>query len=153
VLVDALPVGTPTVIECGRWFPAPSAAGLTLTGHFPAVVSSGQELVCGTVDLATANGPVHGVVVPAADLFLVRDGRIVTVPQPQDLMGMRLELAPGKPAALPARAGLSACAPGGGSEDQALTPGGYQLWARVLLNHDDGSNTEVFGGPWPLELS
>jgi hypothetical protein len=151
--VNALPVGVPTMIECGQSFHPSSGGNLTLTGRFPAAISSTQDVVSGTVDVTAVGGTVRGVVVPAADVFLVRDGRIATMPQPQDLMGTRLELTPGTVETLPAQATLAACAPGAGAENELLKPGKYELYARVLLNHDDGSSTEVFGGPWPLELS
>jgi hypothetical protein len=153
VPVDAPSVGIPTPIECGQVFQPSSSAGVpTLTGDFPAVVSATQNQVSGTVKVAAGTGTVRGVAVPAADLFLVRDGRIATVPQPQDLMGIRLELTPGQVETLPAQAPLAACTSDGDVRAQSLSPGRYALYARVVLNHDDGSSTEVFGGPWPLEL-
>jgi hypothetical protein len=149
--VNALPDGTPTVIECGRPFHPSSVEGLTLTGRFPAVISSTADVVSGTVELAAVDGTVRGVVVPGADLFLVQDGRTATLPLAQDSMGMMVELAPGQGHALPAQTMLAACV-SGGDQNESLRPGSYELYARVLLSHDDGSSTEVFGGPWPLEL-
>ena len=142
----------PTALECGRPFRLPSGGGLTLTGRFPAVVSSSAQAVSGAVEVASENEVVRGVVTPTADVFLVRDGRIATLPLPQDLVGMTLELAAGKVERLPAQATLSPCDPGGGSADGSLRPGTYELYARVVLNHDDGSSLESIGGPWPLEV-
>jgi len=53
---------------------------------------------------------------------------------------------------LPAQATLSPCDPAGGSADGSLRPGTYELYVRVMLNHDDGSSLEAIGGPWPLEV-
>lgn len=125
---------------------------MTLTGRFPAVVSSSEQAVSGTVEVASEKELVRGVVTRNADVFLVRSGRIATLPLPQDLVGMRLELAPGKVEKLPAQATLSPCDPGGAAADGSLPPGTYELYARVVLNHDDGSSLESIGGPWLLEV-
>ena len=148
--MDGLFSSAPTAIECGRSFEPPPPGELTLTGRFPAVVSATEQVLSGSVELATANQMVDGVVIPGADLFLVRHGRIVTLPQPQDLIGRRLVLGPGQVETLPAHATLAACE---SAEAVALPRGEYALYARVMLNHDDGSGSEVFGGPWPLELN
>jgi len=116
------------------------------------VVSSSERVVAGTVEVANENQVVGGVVAPLADVFLVRNGRIATLPLPQDLVGMRLELAAGEIERLPAQATLSPCDPAGGSADGSLRPGTYELYVRVMLNHDDGSSLEAIGGPWPLEV-
>ena len=74
-------------IECGAAF-APVAGGvLTLTGDFPAGVSAAEQVVAGTVDVVAARDEARGVVTPLAEAFLVRDGRIVTLPLPQDAVG------------------------------------------------------------------
>ena len=150
--VDSPVSTTHTALECGSPFRPPSGAGLTLTGRFPTVVSSSERVVAGTVEFAGENEVVRGVVTPLADVFLVRNGRIATLPLPQDLVGMRLELAPGEVERLPAQGTLSPCDQGGGSADGSLPPGTYELYVRVLLNHDDGSSLEAIGGPWPLEV-
>ncbi len=151
--MDRPPPTSPTALECGRPFRPPSGVGLTLTGRFPTVVSSGEQVVVGTVEVASKDEVVRGVVSPNADAFLVRDGRIATLPLPQDLVGMELALAEGEVESLPARATLSPCGPGGSvAADGSLRPGTYELYVRVVLNHDDGSSLESVGGPWPLEL-
>ena len=38
------------------------------------------------------------------------------------------------------------------SGEGALAPGSYDVYARVVLNLEDGSRTDSLGGPWPLEL-
>jgi hypothetical protein len=154
--VENVPVDRPaasaiTAIECGDAFESSAGAGLTVTGRFPASVRSTEEVVHGTVEVASEDD-VRGVVAPAADVFLVRNGRIATLPLPQDLVGMPLKLVAGKVAELPAQAALSPCDPGGGVTDGTLRPGTYELYARVVLNNDDGSSLEAVGGPWPLEV-
>jgi hypothetical protein len=122
-----------SALECGQPFRPPSGGGLTLTGRFPVVVSSIEQALSGTVEVASENEVVRGVVTPNADVFLVRDGRIATLPLPQDLVGTRLELAPGKGETLPAQGTLSPCDPGGGTADESLQPGTYELYARAVL--------------------
>ncbi|MFJ9027123.1 hypothetical protein ACIRQP_01100 [Streptomyces sp. NPDC102274] len=140
------PVGA-TVLECGRPF-GPTAGGvLTLTGRFPASVPPGEPAVTGTVE-ATSPVAVRGVVLPRADVFLVRHGRVATVPAAQDSMGIRWDLTAGKAERLPGEAALVSCDPGGGR----VRPGTYELYARVVFTPDDGAGTESFGGPWSLEV-
>jgi hypothetical protein len=125
---------------------------LTLTGRFPAVVNTSERAVSGTVEVASAKEVVRGVVSPSADVYLVRNGRIATLPLPQDLVGMRLEIAPGKVEKLPAQVTLAPCESGGGAGSGTLRPGRYELYGRVVLNHDDGTSVVSIGGPWPLEV-
>jgi hypothetical protein len=150
--VDRPPSSVPTALECGQPFRPPAGGKLTLTGRFPAVVSSSEQAVSGTVEVAVGDEVVRGVVTRDADVFLVRNGRIATLPLPQDLVGMRLELGAGMVERLPAQATLSPCDPGGGTAAGSLPPGTYELYARVVLHHDDGSSLESIGGPWPLEV-
>jgi hypothetical protein len=146
----------------------PAGAGpLDLTGRFPAVAPAGAQVVSGVVEV-TSRVPVRGVVLPQAEMFLVRDGRVATVPVLQDAMGVRLELAAGRVERLPGKATLVSCEPGAGP----VSPGTYQLYARVVLTpdgggpdggasdgggpdggaSDGGASMESFGGPWPLEV-
>jgi hypothetical protein len=150
--VDRSPASAHTALECGQPFRPLVGGGLTLTGRFPAVVRSGEQAVSGTVEVISENEVVSGVITPNADVFLVRNGRIATVPLPQDLGGMRLELVPGRVEKLPAQATLSPCDLGGSAAGGSLRSGTYDLYVRVVLNHDDGSSLESFGGPWPLEV-
>jgi hypothetical protein len=138
----------PAGLECGAPFEAAPGGALTITGHFAETVSSGALLLSGTVEVAAAVGrDARGVVTPQAEAFLVRDGRIVTLPTPQDSVGRALDLTNGRVERLPATATLVPCA--GGS---ALATGRYDLYVRVVLNNDDGSRADSFGGPWPLEV-
>lgn len=150
--MDRSPSTSSTALQCGRPFRLPSGGGLSLTGRFPSVVSSSEQTVSGTVEVASENEDVRGVITSSADVFLVWNGRIATLPLPQDLVGMRLELGPGKVEKLSAQAALSPCDPGAGAANGSLRPGSYELYARVVLNHDDGSSLESIGGPWPLEV-
>jgi hypothetical protein len=145
--VDSAPGSGTTALRCGQPFAPPAAGPLTLTGRFPASAPTGGPEVTGTVEV-TSRVAVRGTVLPRADVFLVRDGRLVTMPMPQDAMAIRWDLAPGRTEQLPAEITLVSCAPGGGS----IPAGGYQLYARVVLTPDDGPGVASFGGPWPLEV-
>jgi hypothetical protein len=157
-IVGPASAGGITALGCGRPFRVPAGAGpLTLTGRFPAAVTAGAQVVSGVVEV-TSRVPVRGVVLPRAEVFLVRDGRVATMPVLQDAMGLRLELAPGRTEQLPGEATLASCEPGTGP----VPPGTYQLYARVVLAPDGGApdggapdggaSVESFGGPWALEV-
>lgn len=147
VIVDPTPANGTTTVECGRPFQLPPAGRLTLTGRFPTSVAAGERTVAGTVEV-TSQVALRGVAHPSADVFLVRDGRVVTVPAVQDSIGVRLDLEPGKAERLPGAATLMSCDPSG----TRVSPGAYQLYAHVLLTLDDTTIVESFGGPWPLEV-
>ena len=134
-------------LECGAPFEPTKRGVLTVTATFPAAVSAEEQLVSGTVAVAATGREARGVVTPLADAFLVREGRIVTLPMPQDAVGQELDLTDGKREELPASATLVPCSGG-----HALAAGTYDLYVRVILNHDDGSRSESLGGPWPLEV-
>jgi len=140
--------GSMTALGCGRPFRVPAGAGpLTLTGRFPAAAPAGAQVVGGVVEVAS-RVPVRGVVLPQAEVFLVRDGRVATMPVLQDALGLRLELAPDRAERLTGEATLMSCQPGAGP----VPPGSYQLYARVVFTPDDGASVESFGGPWPLQV-
>ncbi len=144
---DAPAPGTPTAVECGAAFTQTPGRGLTVTGDFPSAVAAGAREVSGTVTLtARRSAATRAVVTPQADAFLVRDGRVVTLPMAQDSVGRRLDLGDGSHE-MPAAASLVACQGG------PLRPGRYQIHVRVLLSHDDGSSDEALGGPWPLDIT
>jgi hypothetical protein len=147
VTATPTPVTGPTPLKCGRPFQPPAAGGLTLTGQFPAIAPAGERAITGMVEV-TSREAVRGVSAPRADVFLVRNGRIATVPVAQNRIGVRWNLAPGEPKRLPGEATLLSCDPDGGS----VPPGTYQLYARVMIIPDDGTGIECFGGPWSLEL-
>jgi len=118
-----------------------------VTGQFPATVESGGQTITGTVEV-TSREAVRGVAGPRAAVFLVRDGRVVTVPGPQSGMGVQWDLAAGQTQRLPGEAVLVSCEPGDGS----LSPGTYDVYARVVFTPDDGTSVDAFGGPWPLRV-
>ncbi|GAA2601110.1 hypothetical protein GCM10010435_95610 [Winogradskya consettensis] len=120
---------------------------LTVTATFPTGAPAGPQPVAGEVEV-TSRAAVRGVAGPAADVFVVRDGLIVTMPMAQDAVGVRWELAAGQARTLPAQLVPLSCAPGG----EALPPGSYQLYARVVLIPDDGTPQTSYGGPWPFEI-
>jgi hypothetical protein len=134
-------------LECGRPFTLPAQGALTFTGRFPAAVVASAGVVTGTVEV-TSREPVRGVVTPGADVFLVQNGRIATVPLPQDALGVPWDLAAGVSRQLPGTATLSSCGPGGAS----LRPGRYELYARVVIARDGEATHESFGGPWALDV-
>jgi hypothetical protein len=148
--VDRIPGRTPTPLECGASFRLPATRGLlTVSGQFPARTPAKDGSVSSHVDV-TAGGAVRGVMAPSADGFLVRDGLIVTLPAPQDLMGVRLTLAAGTVHRLPALVPLEPCATA--TATATLPSGTYELYVRVVVNRDDGSGFESFGGPWAIEV-
>jgi hypothetical protein len=140
----------PTPLECGQPFEAPWETGLTLTGRFPTVVSVSDRTFSGSVEITSNNDVVRGVVAANADVFLMRDGLIATLPLPQDLVGHSLEIGPGHAEQLPALGTLSPCDTA--AAEKSLRSGTYQLYARLVLHRDDGSSMEAISGPWPLVL-
>ncbi|WP_130510139.1 hypothetical protein [Krasilnikovia cinnamomea] len=145
--VDPVPEPNNTAPRCGQPVRAPAAGPLTLTGRFPATVAPGAPTVAGTVEV-TSHAAVHGVGAPRAEVFLVVNGRVATEPMPQDAVGVRWDLAAGQSKKVPAEGMLTSCEPGG----DRLTPGTYELYARVAVTPDDGAPVTAQGGPWPLEL-
>lgn len=142
------PGNVPGEVACGRPFELPAAGGLRLVGQFPEHAPAGQPTVSGMVEV-TAEEAVRGVAAAGADVFLVRDGRIVTTPLAQDAMGIRWDLAAGETKSLPGTGSLVSCEPDGGP----VPPGGYELYVRVVLVPDDETTPQVsFGGPWPLQV-
>jgi hypothetical protein len=136
-----------TALGCGQPFQPPTAGPLTLTAQFPATVGRESEPVTGSVDVTSATA-LRGVGLGRAEVFLVRDGRIVTLPLPQDSIGVVWNLAPGTARSIPADASLSSCDPSGA----ALESGTYDMFVRVVVTSDDGDLVESFGGPWPLQV-
>jgi hypothetical protein len=134
-------------VRCGRPFQLPAPAGLRLVARFPESVPAGQQTLSGTVDITSRNA-LQGVAPAAADVFLVRDDRVVTTPVAQDAIGIRWELAAGETRAMPALASLVSCEPDGGP----LPPGDYELYARVVVSPYDGAAQRAFGGPWRLRV-
>ncbi len=140
------PVSATTAVDCGQPFSLPPGGALALTGQFPAEVPAGEQILSGTVE-AVSSQELHGVTPPGADVFLVRDGRVVTTPLPQDAMGILWAVAAGQSKSLPAEASLASCDTG-----EPLTPGSYELYARLTVIPDEGGSVESFGGPWELEV-
>jgi hypothetical protein len=133
-------------VACGRPFKLPASGGLRFTGRFAESVPAGQQTVSGTIEV-TSREAVRGVAAPAADVFLVREGRVVTMPVvAQDAVGVRWDLAAGETKTVAAMASLVSCEPEGGP----LPPALYELYARVVLTPDDEAAQRAFGGPWPL---
>ncbi|GAB1645508.1 hypothetical protein [Krasilnikovia sp. MM14-A1259] len=145
--VEPVPAQDDTAPRCGQPVRAPAATALTVTGRFPTSVAANEQTVSGLVEV-TSQAAVKGVGAPQADLFLVRKGRIVTEPMPQDAVGVRWDLAAGQSRKIPAAATLMSCEPGG----DRLPPGDYEMYARVAITPDDAPTATSQGGPWPLEL-
>ena len=137
----------PGEVRCGRPFQLPVAGGLRLVARFPDSVQADQHAVSGTVEV-TSRAAMRGVAAPAADVFLVRDDRVVATPMPQDTIGVRWELAAGETRSVPAMASLASCE----SHSGPLPPGRYELYARVVLTPDHGPALRAFGGPWGLDV-
>jgi hypothetical protein len=136
------------VVVCGRPFGLPAPGELRLDGRFPESASAGRQIVDGTVEV-TSDVAVRGVAAARADAFLVKEGRVVTTPLPQDGIGFRWALAARETRSLPGAASLMSCEPGAGP----VAPGDYELYARFVLTPDDGAPTAAFGGPWPLRVT
>ena len=134
-------------VRCGRPIELPAEGALRLVGRFPQSVPAGQRTVAGVIEV-TSREPVRGVAAPAADVFLVRDGQVVTTPLAQDAIGVRWELAAGETKKMPALASLMSCDADAGP----LPPGPYELYARVVLTPYGGPAQTAFGGPWRLRL-
>ena len=134
-------------VRCGCRFELPAAGGLRLVARFPERVHAGQQAVNGSVEVIGREA-TRGVAAPAADVFLVRDDRVVAMPVPQDAVGVRWELAAGEARSVPAVASLLSCE----SHGEPLPPGRYELYARMVLTPDGGAAEPVFGGPWRLEV-
>ena len=134
-------------VRCGRPFQLPAPAGLRLVARFPESVPAGQQTLRGMVEVSSREA-MRGVAPAAADVFLVRDDKVVTTPVPGDAIGIRWELAAGETRTMPALASLVSCEPAGGP----LPPGAYELYARVVVTRDDGAAQRAFGGPWRLRV-
>jgi hypothetical protein len=134
-------------VRCGRPFRLPSVVGLRLVARFPESVPAGQQTLTGMVDV-TGRQAMRGVAPAAADVFLVQDARVVTMPVAQDAIGIRWELAAGETRTMPALASLVSCEPEGGP----LPPGDYELYARVVVTADDGAAQRAFGAPRRLRV-
>ena len=134
-------------VRCGQPFQLPDPAGLRLVARFPESVAAGEQTLSGMVEV-TSQDAMRGVAAAAADVFIVRDDRVVTTPMAQDAMGVRWELAAGEKSTVPALASLVSCDPEGGP----LQPGEYELYARVVVTPDDGAAQQAFGGPYRLRV-
>jgi len=119
-------------VRCGQDVRTAGGA-LNLAGRFPATATAGELRVAGTVDV-TSPSALRGVAAPYADMFLVKDGKVVTLPVPQDAVGVRWELAAGAAKSVPGEVALTSCEPGGGP----LGPGTYELYARIAIFPDSG---------------
>ncbi|GAA1801751.1 hypothetical protein GCM10009682_24570 [Luedemannella flava] len=141
----ASPVPSLVLVDpvCGQPLPDRPGGSLTVTGRFPASAPADQATIAGTVEV-TGREAVRGVSGRGAEVFVVRDGRVVAVPGWQDAAGVVWDLAPGSSKSLPADVTPGTCRP--------LTPGTYELYARVVVTADDGARIQGVGGPWPLEL-
>lgn len=140
-------VTRPVLPGCGEPVTAlAGASSLTVTATFAASAARGG-VATGTVRL-TSTSPLRGVAASEADVFVARDGVIVALPLPKDLLGVAVVLDPGSSHELPARAGLAACDGGG----RPLVPGDYELYAVVTVGADGGPGLVGVGGPWPLTV-
>jgi hypothetical protein len=138
------PRAEPGEVQCGRPFQAPTSAALRLTARFPESVSADAQTAQGSVEISSRE-PIQGVTPAAADVFLVTNDRVVTMPVAQDAIGIRWA---GEMRTLPAVASLVPCDPGA----RRLLPGVYELYARVVVTPDEGKPQPCFGGPWPLRV-
>jgi hypothetical protein len=136
-----------TGLRCGQQVRATAAGGLSLVGRFPGTVTAGEVKAAGSVDV-TSPAAVHGVAAPHADMFLAKAGRVVTLPVPQDAVGVRWELAAGVPKSVSGEVTLMSCGPAGGR----LGPGTYELYARIAIFPDSGPVLEFIGPVGTLDV-
>src|SRR3954470_13954467 len=108
----------PGKVRCGHPFRVPAPAALRLTGRFPEGVGAEARTVEGTIEIS---GQMPGVIPAAADVFLVTDDRVVTMPLVQEAIGIRWA---GETRTLPAVGSLAPCKGGA----QRLPPGIYDLY-------------------------
>lgn len=139
-------------LTCGGRFEGPAASPISLVGRFPSTVDRREPVVSGTVEVVNSQESVSAVVIPSAEVLLVKNGRIVTLPMPQDLVGQPVTVAPGRSATLPAAGTLTPCEAPDPSAASRVPPGSYEVYARVVLNRDDGSQVVAAGGPWSVEV-
>lgn len=137
----------PGEVACGHPFELPASVELRLDGRFPKSVPADHQTVNGTVEVTSAKA-LRGVAASAAAAFLVRDGRVVTTPLPQDAMGVQWAPAAGEKKSVPALASLVSCEQGGGP----LAPGDYELYVQFVLTPDDGAPITGYGGPLALRV-
>lgn len=148
--IDRVPGLMRAGLSCGQPFHRPSGPQLVVSGRFPASVAAGTQSLAGQVAVSAPQASVAGVVAPAGDVFLVRDGQIVALPMVQDSVGVPLRLQSGESRDFPAPARLRDCA--GSPPDSLLPRGEYDVYVRVVVNRDDGTRFDSFGGPWPLQV-
>jgi len=147
--INPAPSASTDPLGCGQPFETPGDDVLTVDGRFPSTASGTDRAVTGTVEV-TSRRAVRGVVSPRAEVFLVRQGRVAAVPAAQDLIGVQWDLAAGDVEQLPGDVPLVSCDPAGGP----VPAGDYELYARVVIFPDDGTDRLVsFGGPWPLQVT
>ena len=137
----------PGEVACGRPFRLPASGELRLDGTFPSSVPASRQMVEGTVEV-TSEKALRGVAATAAGAFLVREGRVVTTPLPQDAMGVEWAPAAGERKSVPAIASLMSCEQGGGP----LAAGDYELYVSFVLTPDDGKPITAYGGPLALRV-
>ena len=143
----------PATVNCGDPIEAlgPGAPGLaSLDGSFPASVGRGGDGTFSGAVTLVAHQALAGVASPLADVYVVRDGLVVTVPLPTDAVGTAVRVPAGGTAVFDAVGTIAGC-DGPGAR---LAPGRYDVYAVVTVTGDGGPGTEVVapGGPWPLEV-
>jgi hypothetical protein len=136
-----------TGVRCGQPVRATAGGGLSLVGRFPGAATVGELQVAGRVDV-TSPVAVRGVAAPHADMFLVKAGRVVTLPAPHDAVGVWWDLAAGVPKSVSGEVMLVSCESGGGR----LRPGTYELYARIAVFPDSGRVVEFIGPVGTLDV-
>lgn len=139
----AKPEGRGTTVSAGCGEVIAAGGPLKVAGEFPAKAT--PDAFTGKVTVTAGPTEVVGVTSPEADVFLARDGWIVAVPLPKDLVGKQVRLGS---EVFDARGSARDCA-----TDGALAAGRYEIYARVVVTAEDGTSVEATGGPWPLELA
>lgn len=126
-------------------------AVLALTGAFPPRVGRGGDATfAGTVTVTVTGPRVTGVTSPEADVYVARDGEIVSTALPKDAIGRPFDLDSGTSMVFTARGTVRPCAAGIGD---SLPVGRYDVFAVVVVNRDHGPAIVATGGPWPIEVT
>lgn len=136
--------GDTVSVGCGE--PIGASGPVKMAGEFPATTTPDQ--FTGKVTILAGTTKISGVSTPGADVYLAREGKIVSVPLPKDLVGRQVDIEPGGNGVFEAPGSARDCA-----TDGQLAPGRYEIYARIVLTSADGSSMAATGGPWPLDVT
>lgn len=144
-------------VACGEHVearPRGSGTPLEVSGSFPTEVASSPDRVRGTVTLTNlGRSRFRGTTAATPDVFLVRDGIVVTVPVAVRDVGAALDLAPGATQSFEAIASLMSCNLQSATTI-SLPPGNYEIYTiqNVVPDSSPLQPIALQGGPWVLTV-